>query len=91
MLISITIPAISISSFITPHWAPKSQGAVKSQLPEVGIEQIPPVAAIVVEQKYFNLSQPGIEPRSLDLQANTLPHRCKSRHQPQGSRSKLYT
>ena len=28
--------------------------------------------------KIFYLSQPGIEPRSLDLQANTLPRRCKA-------------
>ena len=40
--------------------------------------------------KIFFLSQPGIEPRSLDLQANTLPRRCKSRLLPQGSRSVLY-
>ena len=40
--------------------------------------------------KIFYLSQPGIEPRSLDLQANTLPRRCKSRLLPQGSRSVLY-
>ena len=37
--------------------------------------------------KIFYLSQPGIEPRTLDLQANTLPRRCKSRLLPQGSRS----
>ena len=37
--------------------------------------------------KIFYLPQPGIEPRSLDLQANTLPRRCKSRLLPQGSRS----
>ena len=37
--------------------------------------------------KIFYLSQPGIEPKSLDLQANTLPRRCKSRLLPQGSRS----
>ena len=36
--------------------------------------------------KIFYLPQPGIEPRSLDLQANTLPCRCKSRLLPQGSR-----
>ena len=30
-------------------------------------------------EKIVNLSQPGIEPRSLDLQANTLSRRCKSR------------
>ena len=41
--------------------------------------------------KIFYLSQPGIEPRTLDLQANTLPRRCKSRLLPQGSRSVLYT
>ena len=40
--------------------------------------------------KIFYLLQPGIEPRSLDLQANTLPRRCKSRLLPQGSRSVLY-
>ena len=34
--------------------------------------------------KIFYLPQPGIEPRSLDLQANTLPRRCKSRLLPQG-------
>ena len=28
--------------------------------------------------KIFYLSKTGIEPRSLDLQANTLPHRCQS-------------
>ena len=28
--------------------------------------------------KIFYLSQLGIEPRSLDLQANTLPYRCKA-------------
>ena len=37
--------------------------------------------------KIFYLPQAGIEPRSLDLQANTLGRRCKSRHLPQGSRS----
>ena len=37
--------------------------------------------------KIFYLPQPGIEPRTLDLQTNTLPHRCKSRLLPQGSRS----
>ena len=37
--------------------------------------------------KIFYLPQPGIEPRSLDLQANTLPRRCKSQLLPQGSRS----
>ena len=37
--------------------------------------------------KIFYLPQPGIEPRSLDLQANTLPRRCKSRLIPQDSRS----
>ena len=37
--------------------------------------------------KIFYLPQPGIEPRTLDLQANTLPRRCKSRLLPQGSRS----
>ena len=41
--------------------------------------------------KIFYLPQPGIEPRSLDLQANTLPRRCKNRLLPQGSRSVLYT
>ena len=40
--------------------------------------------------KIFYLPQPGIEPRLLDLQANTLPRRCKSRLLPQGSRSVLY-
>ena len=40
--------------------------------------------------KIIYLSQPGIEPRSLDLQANTLPRRCKSRLLRQGSRSVLY-
>ena len=40
--------------------------------------------------KIFYLPQPGIEPRSLDLQANTLPRRCKSQLLPQGSRSELY-
>ena len=35
----------------------------------------------------FYLSQPGVKPRSLELQANTLPLRCKSRLLPQGSRS----
>ena len=40
--------------------------------------------------KIFYLPQPGIEPRSLDLQVNTLPRRCKSRLLPQGSRSVLY-
>ena len=40
--------------------------------------------------KIFYLPQPGIEPRSLDLQANTLPRRYKSRLLPQGSRSVLY-
>ena len=39
--------------------------------------------------KIFYLPQPGIEPRLLDLQANTLPRRCKSRLLPQGSRSVL--
>ena len=38
--------------------------------------------------KIFHLSQPGIKPRSLDLQANTLPSRC--RLLPQSSRSVLY-
>ena len=37
--------------------------------------------------KIFYLPQPGIEPRSLDIQANTLPCRCKSGLLPQGSRS----
>ena len=32
----------------------------------------------------FYLPQLGIEPRSLDLQTNTLPRRCKSRLLPQG-------
>ena len=41
--------------------------------------------------KIFYLSQPGIEPRSLGLQANTLPRRCKSRLLPQGSRNVFYT
>ena len=41
--------------------------------------------------KIFYLPQPGIEPRSLDLQANTLPRPCKSRLLPQGSRSVLFT
>ena len=40
--------------------------------------------------KMFYLSQPGMEPRSLDLQANTLPCRHKSQLLPQGSRSVLY-
>ena len=40
--------------------------------------------------KIFYLPQPGIEPRSLDLQANTLPRRCESRLPPQGSSSVLY-
>ena len=44
----------------------------------------------VVERKIFYLLQPGIKPRSLDLQANTLPSRCKSRLVSQGSRSVLY-
>ena len=48
------------------------------------------MGTIVVERKYFNLTQPGIEPRSLDLQVNTLTRRCKSRLLPQGSRSVLY-
>ena len=34
---------------------------------------------IGVERKYSNLSEPGIEPRSLDLQANSLPRHCKSK------------
>ena len=41
--------------------------------------------------KIFYLPQPGIEPRTLDLQANTLPRRCKSRLLLQGNRSVLYT
>ena len=45
----------------------------------------------VLERKYLTCPQPGIEPRSLDLQANTLPRRCKSWLLPQGSRSVLYT
>ena len=36
--------------------------------------------------KILYLSQPGIEPRSLNLQANTLLRHCKSRLLPQGSR-----
>ena len=40
--------------------------------------------------KIFYLPQPGIEPRPLDLQANTLPRRCISRPLPKGSRSVLY-
>ena len=40
--------------------------------------------------KIFYLPQWGIEPRSLDLQANTLPRRCKNRLLPQGSRSVSY-
>ena len=40
--------------------------------------------------KLFYLSQPGNEPRSLDLQANTLPRHCKSQLLPQGSRTVLY-
>ena len=40
--------------------------------------------------KVFYLSQPGIKPRSLDLQTNPLPHRCKSRLLPRGSRCVLY-
>ena len=39
--------------------------------------------------KIFYLPQPGIEPGSLDQQANTLPRRCKSRLLPQCSRSVL--
>ena len=38
---------------------------------------------IVIERKYFILSQLRIEPRSLDLQANTLPCRCKSQLLPE--------
>ena len=35
------------------------------------------VGTIVVRQKDFNLSQPGIEPRSLDLQeASTARKKC---------------
>ena len=41
--------------------------------------------------KIFYLPQPGIEPRLLDLQANILPRRCKSRLLPQGSRRVSYT
>ena len=37
--------------------------------------------------KIFYLSQLGIEPRTLDHQANTLPRRCKSQLLPQGSGS----
>ena len=37
--------------------------------------------------KILYLSQPGIEPRSLNLQANTLPRHCKDRLLPQASRS----
>ena len=37
--------------------------------------------------KIFYLPHPGFEPRSLDIQANILPRRCKSRLLPQGSRS----
>ena len=40
--------------------------------------------------KIFYMPQPGIEPRSLDLQVNLLPRCCKSRLLPQGSRSVLY-
>ena len=43
----------------------------------------------VVGRKYFSLSQLGIEPRSLDLQASTLPHHCQSQLLSQGSRSVL--
>ena len=46
----------------------------------------------VAERKYFYLSQQGIDPGLLDLQANTLPHCCKSwLFLPQGSRSVSYT
>ena len=46
----------------------------------------------VIERKNSNLLQLGIEPgRLLDLQANTLPHHCKSKLLPQGIRSLLYT
>ena len=38
--------------------------------------------------KIFHLSQPRINPRSLDLKANTLPSLCQLL--PQGSRSVLY-
>ena len=41
----------------------------------------------VVSEFIFNLFQLGIEPRSLDLQANTIPRRCKIRLLPKGSRS----
>ena len=37
------------------------------------------------------LSKVGIEPGPQDLKVNTLPRRCKSRLQLQGSRSELYT
>ena len=46
--------------------------------------------AVAVERTYFNLPQPGIEPRWLDLQANILPSHWKSQLLPQGSRSVLY-
>ena len=44
----------------------------------------------VIEQKHFSLPQPGIEPRSLDLQAKNSITYCKSRLLPQGSRRVLY-
>ena len=51
-----------------------------------------PAGAGKIFSLYDNyLPQPGIEPRSLDQQANTLPRRCKSRLLPQGSRSVSYT
>ena len=37
--------------------------------------------------KIFQPAQPGIEPGSLDLQANTIPCRCKSQLLLQSSRS----
>ena len=39
---------------------------------------------------FCNLSQLGIEPRSLDSQSNTTHGRCKSQLLPQGSRSVIY-
>ena len=49
------------------------------------------ISTCVIEQKYLKLSQPGIKPKSLDLQANTLPCGCKSGLLLEGSRSVLYT
>ena len=78
----------SISTGVAPVYEGSAVVANPVSAPMSNVPNLQPVHQMGAEKS--QLPEMGIEPGPQDLEANTLPRRCKSRLLPQGSRSVLY-